>query len=324
MAWPVNTPVTSGIIQDDFYASLENAATKRVYPQLSVTKDQTDITETYASFGSVPEPRQMSGLQGGGAKEAVLLKDWTIVATMFEWEQTVYFRRLVAQSKGQQVRDKAVQLAFKAQKGLDRTFMQGLASTTALGYDAIALFSASHGESGASQTNLLTSAGGGGGAATTASQVEAALVTGTAQLLAVVDDQGTPINDGVDHFTALVHPTQYYAFKTVTSPLMSNQSVDSSGVTGKFRGTVDVIVSAYVTTTGLTGGATTRAYLFANPDSIPERTMALCRLADWQFNDNIGNENSDDWNKGEGYLRSWAAFAWVPWRWATAQQITFT
>src|SRR6266850_5461025 len=135
MAWPVNTPVTSGIIQDDFYAGLETAATKRIYTRVSVTKTQPDITETYASWGSVPEPRQMGGVLGGGPRTAVLLKDYVLVATVYPWEQTVYFDRLIAQSKGQQIRDKATQLAFKAQKGLDRTMMQALISTTVLGYD---------------------------------------------------------------------------------------------------------------------------------------------------------------------------------------------
>jgi|SRR6267378_62308 len=322
--WPVNSELTKAILQDDFYDSVERATNARFYSKFSTQKTMEQISEAFASLGSVPEIRQMSGVTGGGPRQAIALKDWVINATALEWEQTIPIRRIFAQSKPAQVRAKVSQTAQKAVKGLDRTFCQALASTTALGYDAIALFSASHPESGTNQTNLSTTAGGGGGSATTAAQVETALITATAQFLGETDDQGTPVNEGVARFTVLCHPTQFYAFKGATSPLLSNQAIDSMGTKGELRGVVDLIPSAYCTTTGLTGGATTRAYLFAADGEANEFALARGVLADWQFNTNIGDEGSDDWNKGEGWIRSWSAFLYFPWQWQAAQQITFS
>lgn len=328
MAWPENSQVTSTIIHDDFYGGIEKAATQRFYPMFTEEKDQADITATYTSFGSVSEPHQMSGTLGGGPQQAAIIKDWILPASVVEWDNTIYFRRLIARSKPNDVRNKATQMAFKAQKFMDKQLLVSLQSTTA-GYDGVQIISSAHPESGTNQTNTSTTAGGGGGASTTAAQIETALTTAVAQMLKVVDDQGTPVCEGIDRFMAIVHPTQLFQWKSVVSPLMGNSAqpipgTDVSGVTGKFRGMVDIKVSAYCTTTGLVGGATTQAFLFADPQQVFERAVWLCKLADWQFNDNIENENSDLWNQGQGYLRSWAAFIFMPGKWQMVQNITFS
>ena len=321
--WPINAQVNSDILREDFYSSIERAENKRFFSRLSVEKSMDEITTAFPSLGSVPEIRQLSGISGGGPRQAVALKDWVVNATAFEWEQTIPIRRVIAQSKPEEVRAKTSQTAAKAMKGMDRVLCAALSSTTALGYDGVALASASHPESGANQTNTSNTASG-VNFVPTATEWETALTTATGQMKVAQDDQGTPVNEGVSKYTIIVHPNMEYGLRTAVSPLMANQAVDSSGVTGRFRGLIDVIVSAYCTRTGIPSGTADIAYLFASPEDADERALALCRLADWQFNTNIGNENSDDWNKGEGWIRSWAAFVFVPWQWQAVQQIVFT
>lgn len=320
--WPVNSELTKAILQDDFYSSVERAQNKRFYQLFSVEKTMEQISEAFASLGSVPEIRQLSGTAGGGIRQGVILRDWVANATALEWEQTIPIRRIIAQSKPQQVRNKVTQTASKALKGLDRTLCQALISTTALGYDGVALFSSAHPESGTNQDNTTT--GTGIGQLLTAANAEAALVTAIARFLGAVDDQGTPVNEGVGRFRLLCHVSQFSAFNAVVNPTMSQQSIDSSGATGRFRGLIDLTASAYCTTTGLAGGTFSKAFLFAGDGEADEYALARGVLADWQFNTNIGDEGSDDWNKGEGWIRSWSAFVYFPWQWQGAIQITFS
>jgi hypothetical protein len=315
--WPLNSALNSAILQTDFYETVERVANKRFYPRLSVEKTAQEITTTFPSFGSVPEIKQLSGISGGGARQPVPLKDWQVAATVFEWAQTVPLTRLVAQSKPESVRSKTTQLAQKAMKGMDAVLCQALVSTTALGYDGVALLSASHPESGTNQSNLTTGANITTNYVPTGAEAEAMLLSATGLMLAVVDDQGTPVNEGLDRFIILCPPPMEFPFLRIVDPTMSNMAVDSSGGTGVFRGKFEVITSAYATSTGLVGGTMDRIFVFAK-DAF-EYALALVKLADWQFNTNIGNESSDDWNNGWGFLRSWAAFAYVPWQWQSVQ-----
>jgi len=320
--WPVTSAVNSDILQEDFFSTIERSEVKRFFGRLSVEKTMNEIVTTYPSLGSVPEIRQLSGVSGGGPRQAVALKDWSVIATAFEWEQTIPFRRIIAESKPEAVRSKTSQTAAKAMKGMDRTLCVAL-TASAVGYDGVALFSTAHPESGANQTNTSSTASG-VNYVPTAAEWETALNTGVGQMKTAQDDQGTPVNEGVGKFIVLCHPNMEFGLRTAVSPLMSNQAIDTSGATGRYRGLVEVIVSAYCTDTGLTGGTADRAFLFAAPEEADERALALCRLADWQFNTNIGNDNSDDWQKGEGWIRSWAAFAYIPWQWQAAQRLIFT
>lgn len=320
--WPSNANVNTDILHDDFYTAVERAQQKRFYPKFSTEKEISELVTVFTSLGSTPELRQLSGVIGGGPRQAVNLKDWQVTCTAFEWEQTVAIRRSIAKSKPEEVRRKTTQMGAKAYKSLDRVFCQALVSSNA-GYDGVALFSASHPESGSNQTNTSSTAA----ASTTiptAAEFETALGTATSQFLSVVDDQGTPVNEGVNRYNLIVHPQMAFAARTVTSPLMSNQAVDSSGVTGKFRGLFDVTVSAYCTSTGLTGGTVDRAFMFPADGEADEYAIALGKLADLEFNTNIENENSDDWNKGEGWLYSWAVLGFFPWQWQAAQQLVWT
>lgn len=312
--WPLNSALNSDILQSDFFESVERAEKARFYGRLSTPKTVQEVTTTFPSFGSVPEIKQLSGVSGGGTRQPVPLKDWSMTATVYEYTQTVPMTRLIATSKPDAVRSKTAQIAQKAMKGMDRVFCEALNSTTVLGYDGVALTSTAHPESGTSQSNLVT------GAnitlpAMTAAEAEAALLSAIPATKAFVDDQGTPVNEGISRWIVLCPLTFEVAMKLVVDPTLSNQAIDSSGITGRFRGQVEVIGSAYATATGLAGGTVDRFWLFPVDDYGGSGAVALTTLADWQFNTNIGNDNSDDWNNGWGFLRSWAAFAFVPWNW---------
>ena len=124
--WPINAQVNSDILREDFYSSIERAENKRFFSRLSVEKSMDEITTAFPSLGSVPEIRQLSGISGGGPRQAVALKDWVVNATAFEWEQTIPIRRVIAQSKPDEVRAKVSQTAAKAMKGMDRVLCAAL------------------------------------------------------------------------------------------------------------------------------------------------------------------------------------------------------
>jgi hypothetical protein len=323
MPLATNPEVTRQIVYNDFFEALENAQTQRFYPRLSVEKSVSDITTVFPSFGSVPEPIQTGGAVGMGPDPATILKDWKATATVYPWRQTILFDRLTAESKPAEMSEKSRQMAFKAMKGMDKALVQALTNTTVLGYDNKALFSTTHNETGSNQDNAIN-VNIGTPTAPTGAEVETALTTAVSALKGFQDDQGTPVNEGITKVIALIPETFEWAFRTVVSPLMSNQAVDSSGGTGRFRGIVDVIVSAYASDNGTTSGNKDVFWLFADPSESMARALALAKLLDWQFNSNIGDESSDQWNKGEAYQNSYAAHAYVPWNWQAAIQVTFT
>lgn len=313
--WPLNASLTQDILQADFYEAVERAEKARFFPRLSVEKTVKEITTTFPSFGSVPEIRQMGGVSGGGPRQPVPLKDWQVTGTVYPWEQTIPWERIVAVSNPDAVRAKTVQTAAKAMKGMDRVLCQALVSTTILGYDGIALLSTAHPESGTNQSNLLTGANITTNFVPTGAEAEVMLSSAVAALKGFQDDQGTPVNEGIDRYTILVPTPMEIPFKRIVDPSMSNRAVDSSGGTGVFRGAVEVIASAYATTTGLSSGTMDRIFVFPSSD-VNANAVARLTLADWEFNTNIGNDSSDDWNNGWGFTRSWAAFSYLPWQWA--------
>lgn len=314
--WPVNASVTQDILQVDFFEAVERAEKKRFYPKLAIDKTVKEVTTTFPSFGSVPEIRQLSNISGGGVRQPIPLKDWQVSGTVAEWEQTIPWRRIIAESHPEEVREKTKQTAAKAMKGLDRLFCQALIGS-AVGYDGVALLSTAHPESGANQSNLVTGANITTNYIPTGAEAELMLASAVGQMRIMVDDQGTPLNEGVDRFVVLCPPPMEIPFVRITDPNMSNQAVDSSGGTGVFRGKVEVIGSAYATTTGLPTGTMDRIFVFA-ADAM-EYAMARLVLADFQFNTNIGDDSSDDWNNGWGFTRSWAALAFIPWQWHAVQ-----
>jgi len=311
MGYPQNPEILQGIYRKNFFDGMGVQAGGRFYNRLSMDIPQEVTTVTWTSFGSVPEPRQLSGMVGGGGGTSMSkeVKDWKLATTVQEHEVTVDMPRSVAEDNPADAGGLVSKLGEKAQFYYDRQFMACLTSTTLLGYDGVVVYSASHPESGTNQGNAGTSAG-----TPTAAQVETGLADSIGKILGFKDDQGTPVNEGVSSFTVLVNPLQYMTYKTVTDPTMSQQAVDSSGGTGVYRGMVTAIPSTLVTTK--------YHYVFANNTS--SKAIGFFHKTDWDISSNMYTD-SDMWQRSKiAFFTGYARFAFYPWNWKNTARYIFT
>lgn len=308
MGYPQNPEILQGIYRADFMEGFVSGQGHRYYSKLSKDMPQDKTTVIYTAFGSVPEPRQLSGFQAGGIRQSKELKDYKLTVTVQEYEVTVDMPRSVAEDNPQDAGVMVGELGGKASFAYDRQFIACLTSSTLLGYDGVVLYSASHAETGSNQTNVDTSAG-----TPTGAQIETALSSNLGALLAFTDDQLTPVNEGVTHFTILVNPLQYFTYLSVLDPNMSQQAIDSSGGTGKFRGLFTIIPSALVTT----------KYHYVFADGGPSAVGFFHKTA-WDMKSNMYTD-SDDWNRGQmAYFTGYARHSFYPWQWKSTARYIFT
>ncbi len=284
-----------------------------MYPKVCEIIDQEDLTVTYTSFGGVPEPRQLSGSRAStGNRQAKSLADYTLTGTVVEWEDTVTLPRAVIETNPQEIGRITTQMAQKASMFMDRQLIAtALPSTTALGYDGIALYSTAHAETGSSQDNRdthnVTLPLGSSG---TGAELEAAIGDHLGLLANYTDDVGTPVNAGVSRYTLLCEPAAEFFFKNLvgtanTASASLIQGTDVTGGTGKFRGMFDVIGSPFVTAD--------RYYIFAIDAGT--KAVALLKNKDWDFKSNMGTD-SDLWNYEQTALfTAYARWQYVPWNW---------
>ena len=321
---PINAQVLQGIAKTSFYGALNDEEAKRIYPKLCKIIDQPDLTVTYTSFGGVPEPRQLSGSRAStGNRQAKSLQDYTLTATVVEWEDTVRIPRSVIETNPGEITRITEQMAQKASIFMDRQFIATtLPSTSALGYDGIALYSASHAETGSNQTNTDTDAITGISAThPTSAEMEIQLDSNLAQLKGITDDVGTPVNAGVERYSIVV-PTEFeYHYKAVLggqglfNPSPATAGLDVTGGTGRFRGMFDVLGSPFVS-------AADRYFIFCNDVSVP--AVACIKNKDWEFNSNIGT-SSDLWNLEQtAMFTAYARWTFVPWNWKVTMRQIFT
>lgn len=307
--YPQNAEILQGIYRASFFDNFSSGQASRFYSKLSKDVPQDQTTVTYTSFGSVPEPNQLSGTAASAGTPSVKsLKDYKLGVTVVEHQVKVSMPRSVAEDNPADAQGMVGKLGGKASFYYDRLFMACLTSATLLGYDGKVVYSATHGESGASQDNEHTSAG-----TPTGAEVETALTTGLGALMGFTDDQGTPVNEGVTSFTLLVNPLQYFTYQSVLNPQLSNQSIDSSGGTGKFRGMFTVISSALV--------ASKTHYLFANG---VDPAVGFFHKTEWDLSSNMYTD-SDLWKQSNtamftGYNRC----AFYPWNWKSTTRYVFT
>jgi len=293
MPFPQNTALVDSIVRKAMYDQVAAAQNQRFYPRISEEVPQPTTTTTYTTFGAVPEPNQLTGsIVGGGSRRATALNDYTHTNTILEWEQTVPMYRSVLEDNPGEAERIGRQMGQKFTVHLDKQAAVALTSTAALGYDGIALYSASHAETGASQSNtdsdsivLLSDP--------TAAELETALTNQIAVMRNFTDDQGTPVNEGVTRFHALIPPIYEAVFDTVTNPNMSAQAIDSSGGTGVFRGKVTYTVSAYATDDGLTSGTADRYFLFAEGAFM--KALRYYTKTPLDLSSNVGDNSSDTW-----------------------------
>jgi hypothetical protein len=318
---PINAEVLQGIAKTTFYGALKDEEAKRIYPKICETINQPDLTVTYTSFGGVPEPRQLSGARAAtGARQAKSLADYTLTATVVEWEDTVTIPRAVIETNPQEIPRITTQMANKASIYMDRYFVAtALPSTTALGYDGVALYSGSHAETGSNQDNDDSDAITGVSAThPTGAEMELQLDSNLTALKGFTDDVGTPVNAGVERYSLIV-PTEFeYHYKAVlgSNGLLPVQGgLDVSGGTGRYRGMFDVYGSPFVATQD-------RYYIFCN--DVQVKAMACIKNKDWEFKTNIGTD-SDLWNYEQTALfTAYARWIFVPWNWKVTMRQVFT
>ncbi len=293
MPFTQNSALVDSIVRKAMYDQVASAMNDRFYPQIAEETPQATTTTTYTTFGSVPEPNQLTGsIIGGGSRRATVLNDYTHTNTLLEWEQNVPVAGTVLEDNPGEAERIGRQIGQKATVFLDKQAAVALTSTSALGYDGIALYSASHAETGSSQSNtdsdsivLLTDP--------TAAELETALTNQIAAMRGFTDDQGTPVNEGVTRFLALIPPGYEAVFDTITNPNMSSQAIDSSGGTGVFRGKVRYIVSAYVSDDGLPTGTKDRFFLFAEGSFM--KALRYYTKTALDVSSNFGDNSSDSW-----------------------------
>ncbi len=294
MPFPQNSALVDSIVRKAMYDQVASAANARFYTQIAEEVQQPTQTATYTTFGSVPEPSQLSGtIVGGGSRRATALNDFTQTNTILEWEQNVPVYGSVLEDNPGEAERIGRQIGQKATVHLDKQAAVALVSTTALGYDGIALYSASHAETGSSQTNLVADVNISVTDAPTVAEVETSLRLQIAVLRGLTDDQGTPVNEGATRFVALIPPGMESAFDNATNPNLSPQAVDSSGGTGVFKNKVRYIVSAYVSDDGLASGTKDRFFLFV--DNPLMRALRYYTRTPLDVSSNFGDNSSDIW-----------------------------
>ncbi len=293
MPFPQNAALIDSIVRKAMYDQVAAAANARFYPRISEEVAQPTTTATYTTFGSVPEPNQLTGsIVGGGSRRATAINDYTHTNTILEWEQNVPMYGSTLEDNPGEAERIGRQIGQKATVFLDKQAAVALTSTTALGYDGIALYSASHAESGSNQSNtdsdsivLLSDP--------TVGELETALSNQIAVMRGFTDDQGTPVNEGETRWHALIPPIYEQVFDNATNPNLSPQAVDSSGGTGVFKNKVTYTVSAYATDDGLPTGTADRYFLFA--ENAFMKALRYYTKTPLDVSSNFGNNNSDVW-----------------------------
>lgn len=327
MAWPGNAQVLQGMAKTSFYGALQTAEEGVLYPKVCEIIDQQDLTVTYTSFGGVPEPRQLSGASTAtGQRMAKSLNDYTLTATVIEWEDTVTIPRSVIETNPGEIPRITTQMAQKAALFMDRRFIAtALPSTTALGYDGSALYHASnHTETGTAQDNARSTAVTGISAThPTSSEFEMLFDDNISRIKNFTDDAGTPVNAAAQRFTLIV-PTEFeYHIKSLVGAGVNSMVAGGVGslaagvdiVTSRFRGMIDVYGSPFIATQD-------RIYWFVN--NIGPKAVALIKNKDWEFKTNIGTD-SDLWNYSQTALfTAYARFEFVPWNWKNTLRQIYT
>lgn len=320
MGFPLNAEIYTSIkhgIADSFYGTILAEEQDYAYGKLCKMVDQEDLVTTYTGWGGVPEPRQLSaGATGtGGGRQAKQLKDYKIIGTVVEWEQTLEIPRSIVETQPGLAAEKSAELARAALLFMDRRFVATVLPASTAGYDGVSLYNDAHPESGTNQDNNVTSAAA-TGTNPSATELETELDLEFGIMRRFTNDAGTPVNAAVRQYKVLTGVGLEEKYKAVAGPKNTAAALeghDVSGGTGRFRGRMEVIGSPFVATDD-------RHYLFVDrPGYYP---VALLRNKDFEMTDNI-NTASDIWNFGmTAIIHSYARFEFIPWDWkGTIRQV---
>lgn len=295
------------INRDMFYNEIVAAQAERAWPKFAERIEQDVASVVRVGLGSIPRPTQLSGTTAGGQSAKVKsMKDYSQTTTVVEWDLSIGMPRSAVEDMPEEAARIGREHGNSASVFFDERAIAQLDSTTALGYDGKALYSTTHAESGANQDNAKTSAAA-TGTKPTAAELEAGLEVDIPTLKAFTDDQGRYVNDGVTRLTILIPPDFEFTYKLVLDPTLKDQAIDSSGVTGKFRGMFDIVVSGYV--------PADRHFIFAQ--NRVRKALGLFVKTDWDYHSNIGTD-SDAWQHGrQAIFTGYARFEFQPRDWKT-------
>jgi len=309
--YPQNPETLQGIYKASFFDNVISGNAARYYPRFCKDVKQDTATVTWTSFGSVPEPVQLTGTAAtAGIPIAKGMKDYKLATTVQEYQVKVAMPRSVAEDNPQDAQNMVGKLGGKASFYYDRAFHACLASTTLLGYDGKALFSTTHGESGSSQDNAKTAAL---GALDNVADWETVLVALTKALMGFTDDQGTYVNEGASRFTILCNSSEWLYANLTVNPTIGVQPADVTGATGKFRGMFDVVASGIV--------PAQTAYVFINGG---DPAVGFFHTTDWDLSSNMYTD-SDLWkHSNTAMFTGYARFAFYPWKWSSAARYVST
>lgn len=312
--YPMNPNLTRRINREAFYNELDAAQNERVWPKIAEQIEQETASVIRVGLGSMPKPVQLSGSAAGQSSARVKsIKDYNHTTTVVEWDLSVGLPRSVIEdlpgeaARIGQIHGQSASIFF------DERAIAQLDSTTALGYDGDALYSTTHDESGTSQDNARTSAAA-TGTKPTAAELEAALEVNLPALRGFKDDQGRPVNEGVTRFTILIPSAFEWIYKLTLDPMMRDQAIDSSGITGRFRGMFDIVVSDYV--------PADRHFIFAQ--NRVRKALGYYVKTNWDYHSNIGTD-SDAWQHGrQAIFTGYARFEFLPRDWKTTVRHVWT
>lgn len=300
--YPQNAEMLQGIYRAAFFENFALSQTGRYYGRLSKDVPQNTETVTYTSFGSVPEPYQLSGTAAtAGAAPVKALKDYKMAVTVQPYTVKVGMPRSVAEDNPQDAQEMIGRLGRKASFYFDRAFNACLSSSTLLGYDGKVLYSTTHAESGTNQDNAKTSAL---GALDNVADWITVANGSIPVMMKFTDDQGTYVNDGATRFTLLCNAGEYFAANLAFNPTMGANPADSTGGTGSFRGMIDIISSGIV--------PAQTCYWFVNGG---DPAVGFFHSTDWDLKSNMYTA-SDLWNDShQARFTGYARFAFYPWQW---------
>lgn len=314
MPGPINANLQRRINKEAFYAEIEASKNERAWPKFAEKIPQDAASVIRPGFGSIPKPTQISGTAAGmNAAKIKALKDYSYTTTVVEWDLSVGMKRSLFEDNEEEAGRIGRLHGQSASVFFDERAIAQLDSTTALGYDGIALYSGSHPESGTNQDNDRTSTAA-TGTKPTAAELETALEDNLPTLRDFNDDQGRPVNEGVTRFTIVIPPEFEWVYKLTLDPNLRDQAIDSSGVTGRFRGMFDVVVSAYV--------PADRHFIFAQNRT--RKALGLYTKTDWDYFSNIGTD-SDAWRLGRlAVFTGYSRFEFAPMDWKTTIRHVYT
>lgn len=234
-----------------------------IHPVIATRMPSDSDQETYAWLGQSPMFQEWQGVRGvkGLPTQSYVLRNKKFEATL------AVENDLIRRDKLGQVTVRAADLGRRAIQHTEMLAIDALLlGESTNGYDGQFFFDTDHADPGASfttsQDNDLT-----GAAATgtnpTAAEMEIAVEAMLVKLRTYKDDTGMPWNFAEDlHW--LVPPVMEKAARIVLESNVGSVAADSTGVTGAFRGTGKLHVSAWLPARQAALGQTAdnRIYLF--------------------------------------------------------------